>query len=548
MQFKNQQINLSITGYLLLIFIGGLLRVYLIREQILLDDEWHGLYYVIDKSFGHLLTHFAVPGATCPPLNLYQYLLMITIGWNETLLRLPSILCGILALILMPDLIRKEFNVKISLLFGGLLAISPFLIFYTRVARPYSPMMLFSFYAVFSAYRWIQHRQRIFLISYLLCGFMAVYLHLFALPAVLTPPLMVIFIRMTAARPSTSVLIATALFFVLMFKILIKGLESWGYASGDYVNFVTLKGFAVLLCGSSGLPLILFLCLGLWGILCLLKERSLLGALIISLCGAYFLCLLLARPPDGDIALVAARYCIILFPFFYLCTALGLENLSKQRAKFIGPLFIIMLFFAGPWLQIYQNPNNFTNHGAFQESYQTIQWEQSYHSHGAEAHFKIHRSAIPLFYRSLASELKDSKVIEYPMMVADHFNLYYYYQHFHKKEVMAGYTSKLQTKEISGHIQGSAVIGQVLSAAKDFKFFFDNMIDLSQSLAVIQSSADYLILHRNLYNEWLPRAFQQPIIFPPVKGLIKKYQSLWGPPFYTDQNLIVFKIPKGDRH
>ena len=54
---------------------GFWLRCYLLTDQVFIDDEWHGLYYVIGKSPGWLLTHFSVPGATCIPLNLYAWAL-----------------------------------------------------------------------------------------------------------------------------------------------------------------------------------------------------------------------------------------------------------------------------------------------------------------------------------------------------------------------------------------------------------------------------------------------------------------------------------------
>ena len=34
------------------------LRSYLLLDQVLSDDEWHGFYYAIGKTPGWLLTHF----------------------------------------------------------------------------------------------------------------------------------------------------------------------------------------------------------------------------------------------------------------------------------------------------------------------------------------------------------------------------------------------------------------------------------------------------------------------------------------------------------
>ena len=47
------------------VLVGLWLRCYLLADQVFIDDEWHGLYYVIGKSPFWLLTHFSTPGATC---------------------------------------------------------------------------------------------------------------------------------------------------------------------------------------------------------------------------------------------------------------------------------------------------------------------------------------------------------------------------------------------------------------------------------------------------------------------------------------------------
>ena len=68
---------------LLLAVVGGAsLRSYLLPAQVLIDDEWHGVYYAIGKSPLWLLTHFSIPGATCIPLNLYTWALAASAGWS----------------------------------------------------------------------------------------------------------------------------------------------------------------------------------------------------------------------------------------------------------------------------------------------------------------------------------------------------------------------------------------------------------------------------------------------------------------------------------
>ncbi|HWC60593.1 MAG TPA: glycosyltransferase family 39 protein, partial [Verrucomicrobiae bacterium] len=118
------------------LLLGIFLRSYLLSDQVLIDDEWHGFFYAIGKSPFFLLTHFSVPGATCIPLNFYTWLLGHTVGWSETLLRLPSLICGVLCVLLCPLLAQKIIGTQRAAWLALLLAISPLLIFYSRICRP----------------------------------------------------------------------------------------------------------------------------------------------------------------------------------------------------------------------------------------------------------------------------------------------------------------------------------------------------------------------------------------------------------------------------
>src|SRR5476649_2234023 len=135
---------------------GFFLRLYLLADQVFIDDEWHGLYYVIGKSPAWLLTHFSIPGATCIPLNVYTWVLGATTGWSDLLLRLPSLICGMLCVLVCPLLARKLIGTQRAVWLGFLLAVSPLLVFYSRICRPYSAVALLAFAALLFAARWMQ--------------------------------------------------------------------------------------------------------------------------------------------------------------------------------------------------------------------------------------------------------------------------------------------------------------------------------------------------------------------------------------------------------
>ena len=137
------------------------------------------------------------------------------------------------------------------------------------------------------------------------------------------------------------------------------------------------------------------------------------------------------------------------------------------------------------------------------------------------------------------------------MMLGDHFNLYYYYQHFHKKTVIAGYITKIKSPQdgLQYFVHADMYVGQVLSRVPDkSKLKFENLIDVENIDKLRQSRAKYIILHKNLSAEWsAPLQHRRPDICPAVTYLNRIYRETFGLPVYEDENLIVFRISSGSK-
>lgn len=108
--------------------LGAILRLYDLPNQILIDDEWHSLTFVIGKTFSYVLTHFNPVDNSSPLFNIYDFLIYKFFWWSEILIRLPVILAGIGSLLFLPVLIRRILGDRVALIFSALLALSPFLI------------------------------------------------------------------------------------------------------------------------------------------------------------------------------------------------------------------------------------------------------------------------------------------------------------------------------------------------------------------------------------------------------------------------------------
>ena len=124
--------------------LAAFLRLYMLPGQILIDDEWHGIAFIFGKTFWEALTAFNPLNNSSPILTAYTLLLYRTLGISEMLLRIPVVLAGLASLIILPWSVKKIFGTRVALIFSALLAISPFLIFYSRFFRAYILIMLFS--------------------------------------------------------------------------------------------------------------------------------------------------------------------------------------------------------------------------------------------------------------------------------------------------------------------------------------------------------------------------------------------------------------------
>src|SRR5205085_9235144 len=103
------------------------------------------------------------------------------------LLRLPVLLCGLAALLVLPFVVRGWVGRRAALLFAALLAVSPLLVLYSRIARSYLPLVLFGVGAVVAFEVWWRERSRRAGAAFVGLAAVAVWFHLGAAPLVAAP-------------------------------------------------------------------------------------------------------------------------------------------------------------------------------------------------------------------------------------------------------------------------------------------------------------------------------------------------------------------------
>jgi hypothetical protein len=562
------------TFYLLTIMAGGFLRLYLISDQIILDDDWHALNFTINHSLWYLLTHFSYAGANIIPMNAYVRMLLVSSGWSEILLILPSLVAGVASLLLFPLVLKRVFNSRTTIFFAFLFAVSPLIIFYSRVCRPYSIYTFLGFLSIWIFYEWSLTGGKKIGWLFAVTGILCVYFHFVGVIFIFVPlvcaagiKLMQKFPRLPVIReqilPGFKELISVGCVILIGLAILLTAafIQRVPVINADSAHFSidSMLGFLQILSGSSYLfPNIFFYALLGIGLIRLFKKSFLLGLIFISVFIAYVFVLLVTKSNSTHVPLVLARYIIPAFPMAYVLVALGMDSLWMTMSilpvnkKIINAscyglagCLLAGLVWTGPLRQTYVAPNNFTNHSVFQESYAPINWDSPPISPMLQRPYALNKDTMSVFYKTLADQRDVKKIIEYPVYLGNGFNLLYYYQRVHRKKVAEGYTLAMKDRldsvaGIYGDMIPDMIFGQVIDPDQ---LKFKNMVNILDMDSIKNSRADLVILHKNSESEILePHTGSDVKEIRLITDIANVYRENFGQPIFEDRYLLVFKV------
>jgi hypothetical protein len=458
-------------------------------------------------------------------------------------------------------------------LLGLLLAVSPLLVFYSRICRPYSAVALLAFASVLLAARWMQSGGRRRALLFIAASVAAIYFHLFAVVTVAAPILAAFVfhgwgrLRGVARRPVAgpslwqwmgASLIIAGTSALLVLPALIHSLHStfFDIALAGSFRLQSLPKVAQLISG-TGQPVLtaLFWAAVTAGAVEQCRRNPWFGWMLVSLYPLHALALILSRPDSAYSAIVLTRYCIPLVPVSLLLAACGIQatleaiavraRLRPALQKLTALACVTALAVAGPLPQCYVAPNNFTSHGAYQHSYGNIDWRFSFYSDLTPANFTlittVRADEVAPFYQQLSSQPGSRPIVEYPMLIGDHFNPLYYYQHFHRRPVIVGYTTDVSLSRglAAGNVYGSTYVDQVLSLVRDpSRLRFHNLISMDDLAGMRARGVEYVILHKH-YEAQLPEV-AAPL--PDLERLSNKYRRAFGEPSYEDSHIAAFRL------
>jgi len=495
--------------------VGAALRLWNLRGQILGGDETHAIRAALNFTLPKILVTYQVTDNCIPLTAIYKLFLLAGMPLTEMLLRLPVLLCGLAALLALPAAFEGRLNRGTVFLYRCLLAVSPALVLYSRIARSYMPMVLFSFGAVMAFEAWWRTRSWRSGAAYVLLGALAVWFHLGAGPIVAAPFLFAAVDALVQRKDlgrnlrdllllGLAVAAAFALFLVpamgsLLEVIAGKRVEQsvpWGQA---------LSGILRLQAGTAVLWLaILFWLAALAGLVLLVRSERRLALFTVTVVAGHVAGLLVLSPFGLANPVIFGRYLLPVLPFVLLWVAAGFGGFGKTGAVAAVP-FGAALLAAGPFAGRAVLRTSFLHHNDFVAFYKP-------------------RPAVPAevpdFYRQLHGET----VVEFPWTFIWEANrAFYLYQEVHGGRVIVSTPQRLLFQP------GLALRNAVAP----------------EPGAICRSGAGYLIVHRTEAREEDGIAPDgrladedgqalRRLLREEAARLGERVKREWGPPLYAD--------------
>jgi hypothetical protein len=372
--------------------LGVWLRLDQWLDQVLIDDEWHAFHQVIDHTPAQLFLSFGYADYSIP-LGMLDAWIAAQFGLGEAAMRLPIMAAGLATLLAIPWYLTPRVGATVALTHAFLLAISPLLIFYSRIARPYALTLLLGWIAHAACFHFFAQRERGWGAAalYVICAALATWAHPVVAPFVLAPLVFGAAPVVTAAAPSArrhaavrfvglSLATVTAIA-ALIAPPLVSDYHSLIAKGGANIPALdTLEGVWFAWYGTaSPRKVMLVIALAAIGAPTVWKSvpiarSGILGLVLTALLVA------VAQPMWTQYAEVLARYLLPFVPLLLLFTAAGcvtLARAARRRWPGIPGLAVATLAFApcvalafrSPLLPLLYHPNSYTSSIAAQFDY-----------------------------------------------------------------------------------------------------------------------------------------------------------------------------------
>jgi hypothetical protein len=493
---------------------GALLRLWNIRAQILGDDELHLVRTALTQPVGKILVTYQKVDACIPLSALYGVLVRNGARLTELGVRLPELLSGLLLLVLAPLWADRRLGRGTAMAYAWLLAVSPGLVLYSRIARPYMPVVLLAFGAAVAFEAWWREGGWGKGAAYSVLAALAFWFHPVAAPLVLSPLVFGAFASfrdrrraLTLAGVAAGTVVAFLVFFFPARESFLEVIRS----KHQEVE-LTPRVFGALAELQAGTAVALLAGLfwvgAAFGVLRLAKEERRLAAFTGLLVAAQVAGLLWISPLGLDAPLIFHRYALVALPcvLLWLAAALG-------RPRVAG-VVILVLALAGPFAD-------------------RTWWRSSFPHHDDRLAFYVSRPAAPL--PAAYGKLGPGVILEAPWIPVWRVSrAVALYQEIHGREVVTASPEPLLA---------------------DPHLAFRNLVAVNPE-AFLASRARWLVVHRDLGAE--EEAIPDPL-WPPRMGVGRRFRETfqtegqrlprilrhaWGRPDFADDRVVVWDLDR----
>ncbi len=522
---------------------GVWLRLDQFTAQVLIDDEWHVVHQVLQHAPGAMFLDFGYADYSIP-LGILAWYEARWWGLSEVMLRLPMLVCGIAVLLVFPLYVAPRVSRATSTLFAVLLAISPLLIVYSRLARPYAITLLLGWiaHAAFHHYHRARTGRTAAGATYAATATLATWLHPLLAPFVLAPLVWgmgaihrrapterrAALRRLLLLAGATGVMIAA---FIL--PPLLANPQSLAAKSGtDIPGIATLVGAWYAWLGtSSTIAVALCVAFAAWGApdmwRALPEART--GALGVALT---LVAVLLSRPMWSFNPLALARYLLPFLPLLLLFVAAGAARLAHRvgapgsvpaRTAFavVLALPVAALAVDSPLAPMLRQPN-------------TQALDSLYYIDFRPQQNPIirYQASIPLspFWVSLAAEPPGSvRVAAAPF-------------YFESYDWDAPRWERLSHQTVlPGYLTGLCVDHRWGEVPLDPRFRFENAVHLADDDAFARQHIDYVVWQKPYVQTSKGTA---TTIGADTSGCEPVLRAKFGAPAFEDSTIIAFRAPR----
>jgi hypothetical protein len=524
---------------------GAALRLWHLPAQIVGGDELNGVEAALSQPLAKVLTTYQLSDPCLPLAGLDRLVYLARGTLTETAVRLPVVLCGLAALLVAPWVVGRRLGRGVGLLFAWLFALSPLLVLYSRIARPYLPIVLFGFGATAAFEAWWRTRRPRYAAAYVLLGALAIWFHLGSAPLVAAPFAFalgsLVFDRARRDRPGLGALVLLGAALALACVAFLA--PAWGSLQALVaakhgaleVRPATVAGVLLLQAGTPHPALaVAFWTLAALGLGALLYRERALGLYTLALAAAQVAGLLVLAPEMLVHPLVFDRYLLPVLPWVLVWVAAGLAaagSWARRRLaagwavwapRAAAAAFLATLFLAGPFADPAVRASPFLGHNDY----------VAFFCHRA----RLPLAAVPAFYRDVLRRQRHAPVLEYPWLTWwAHTRAYYVYQELHGQDVLL-----------------APVVQQLPDAAK---LSFRNMPPPDPA-AFLASRARYLAVHEDPVAEEeqvIPHCWplvaelgpgQRWTLRHAARAMERELTATWGEPDYREPGLAVWDLER----